>query len=102
MVSLPIFTEVLCEKFFDSSWWGIYTHCRMNLTEDPVNIPTKIIVDLGLCTIDALYKGASLWIPANIVGRPMDVAHWSALNNVFGKIQRLETLLVLSGPAHPN
>ena len=39
MVSPPIFTEVLCDKLSDSSCRDIYTHCRMNLTADPVNVP---------------------------------------------------------------
>ena len=40
MVLLPIFTEVICDKLFDHSFQGIYTHCKMNLPADPVNIPT--------------------------------------------------------------
>ena len=92
LVSLPIFTEVLCKKLCDSSCPVIYTHCRMNLTADPVNVPIWQFVYLDLYIIDALDEGTSLWTSATIVGRPMDVAYWSAPNNIYGKIQRLETL----------
>ena len=42
-------------------------------------------VDLGISTIDALDKGASLWTPVIIFGSPTDVAHWSAPDHIFGK-----------------
>ena len=35
-------------------------HCRMNLMVDPINIPEPQLVDLGISTIDAMDKGASI------------------------------------------
>ena len=57
----------------------------MNLVEDPVNIPSPQFMDLGLYTINAMDKGASIWTPATIIGRPTDVAHGSAPDQIFGK-----------------
>ena len=63
----------------------------MNITAYPANIPTLQFVDFDISTIDALDKGASIWIPATIVERPMDVDHLSVPKQI-GKMQRLETL----------
>ena len=85
LVAPPIFTELHCEKLSDSSIQDLYTHCQMNLAEDIFNIPAPQFVDLGISTINALDKGFSLWTPATRVGRPTDVAHWSALDHIFRK-----------------
>ena len=39
LVAPPIFFEVIGDKLSDSSIRDLYTRCRMNLAEDPVNIP---------------------------------------------------------------
>ena len=57
----------------------------MNLAADLVNIPAPQFVDLGLSTIDALDKGASILTPATRVGRPMDIDKWNELDHIFGK-----------------
>ena len=64
----------------------------MNLAADPVNTPAPKFEDLGISTINALDKDASLWTPATRIGRPTDVAHGSTPDHIFEKIQRLETL----------
>ena len=61
----------------------------MNLAADPVNIPAPQFLNLGLSTINALDKEAILWTPTTIVGRPTDVAHGSAPDHIFEKLQRL-------------
>ena len=92
LVVPPILTDVTCEKISDSSIQDIYKRCWMTLMEDPVNIPASQFVDLGLYTIDALDKSASLWTTSTRVGRPTDVVHWSATDHIFGKLQQLETM----------
>ena len=57
----------------------------MNLVADFVNIPTPQFMGLGINTINKLDKGARIWIPATIVRRPMDVAHWSAPDHIYQK-----------------
>ena len=85
MVALTIFAYVLCDKLSDSSIWDIYMRCWINLAADPVNIPSPKFMDLGLSTIDALNKGASIWDPNTMFGRPADISHWSVPDNVFGE-----------------
>ena len=92
MVAPPIFTEVISDKLSDSSIQDLYMHCSLNLAEDPVNIPAPQFVDLGLSTINALDKGASLWTPTTRVGNPTYVAYGSVPYHIFEKLQRLETL----------
>ena len=55
----------------------------MNLTADPVNIPKPQFMDLGISTINALDKSASLWNPATRVGRPTDVTHGRVPDHIF-------------------
>ena len=78
----PIFAELISDKLSNSSIQDLYTHCRMNLAVDSVNIPAPQFVDLGLLTIKLLYKSASLWTPTNRVGRPTDIAHGSAPDHI--------------------
>ena len=85
LVVPPIFTEVPCDKLSESSIQDLYTHFLMNLAENPVNIPVPKFFYLELSTIDSLYKCASLWTPSTRVGRPTDVAHWSAPDLIFGE-----------------
>ena len=67
LVAPPIFAEVLGEKLSNSSIRDIYTRCRKKLVVDPVNIPAPQFMDLGLLTINALDKGASLCTPTTRV-----------------------------------
>ena len=75
LVAPSIFTEVMSYKLSKSYIRDLYTRCRTNLAPQ--------FVDLGIPTIDALDKGASIWNPANRVGRPTYIAHSSALDNIF-------------------
>ena len=56
----------------------------MNLMEDPVNILAPQFLDLGLLTINALDKSASLRTPPTRIRRPTDVAHGSTNDHIFG------------------
>ena len=86
LVAPPIFTEIIGDKLSVSSSWDIYSRCRMDLASDPVNIPAPKFVDLGLSTINALDKSASLWNHDTIVGRPKNVAHGRVLDHIFEKV----------------
>ena len=59
--------------------------CRMNLTEYTVQILTPQFVNLGLSNIDALDKVSGLSNPATRIQRPVDGAHRSAPNHIFGE-----------------
>ena len=85
LVAPPIFTDLIYEKLYNSSIWDIYTSFQMNFVANTVNIPAPQFVDLGISTIDTLDKGSSIWTPVTIFGRPMDVTHWSARDQIFGK-----------------
>ena len=78
LVALLIFAEVLDDKISDSSSRDIYTHCKINRVVDPINIPALQLVDLGISSINALDKSASLWTPTTRVGMNKDVAHGRA------------------------
>ena len=60
LVVPPIFTEVICDKLYNSFIQDLYMPCRMNLAADPINILSLQLVDLGLSTIYSLDKGASI------------------------------------------
>ena len=96
LVAPPILTEVNSEKLSHSSSQDLYTLCRTNLAADTVNIPAPQFVNFGLSTINTLDRIASLWNPATIVGNPTDVAHGSAPDRIFEKLQWLETMLAQS------
>ena len=57
----------------------------MNLVADTVNSMTPQFVDLGFSTIDTLDKGAGHWNPAVRSGKATNVAHWSAMDRIFGE-----------------
>ena len=80
----PIFTEIIVDKLSDMSSGDLHTRCRMNLTEDPVNILALQFVDLGISTIDALDIISSLCALTTRVVRPTNAAHGSATNIIFG------------------
>ena len=84
-----IFSKVISEKNSDGSRQDIYTHCRMDLTEDPVQTQTPQFVDLGLPTINSLDEGSGISTPPNIIRRPMDGSHWSTPNNTFGETKSI-------------
>ena len=86
LVSPPIFFEVLIDKLSNSYSRDLYIQFRMNFAADPVNIPAPQFVCLGISTINALDKSASLWTPATIVERPTDVAHGSGQDHISGKV----------------
>ena len=85
LVAPPIFTELFCDKISNIYSWDLFTRFWMNPAAYPVNIPAPQFVDLGISTINALDKGASICTPSTRVGRPTDVAHWSSLDRTFGK-----------------
>ena len=58
----------------------------MKLAVDAVNISAPQFMDLGVSTIDALDKGASICNPDTRVGRHTYVAHWSDPDHIFGKL----------------
>ena len=86
LVTPPILTEVLGDKLSEISIWDIYTHCRVSLVADTINISSPQFVHFGISTINALDKGASLWNPATIFGRPTHVAYGSVPYYIFEKI----------------
>ena len=85
LVALPIFTDILSDEISNTSIRGLYARIGMHLSADPVNSVAPKFVYLGFSTVDVLDKGAGLWTPATRVGRPMDVAHWSAPDHIFGE-----------------
>ena len=60
-------------------------HCRMNLTEYPIQTQTPQFVNLVFLTINALDEGGRLSTPATRILRPMDGAHWSAPSHIFSE-----------------
>ena len=64
---------------------GISTRCRRNLTVYPVQIQTPPFVDFGLSAINALDEGSGLITPATRIQRPINGAHWSVPNHIFGE-----------------
>ena len=82
---MSIFSKVIGDKVSNSSSQDLYTRCRMNLAEYPIQKQTPQFFALGLSTISALDEGSGLSITANIIRRPTDGAHWSAPNNIFGE-----------------
>ena len=79
-VAPPIFTELFRDKLSNSSRRDIYARVGVHLKTCPVNPVTPKFVDRGFSTIDALNKGARIWIPAIRVRSSTDVSHWSTLN----------------------
>ena len=92
LVAPPIFTEVISDKLSDISIQDIYTHCRMNLTADPVNKPVPQFVYLRLYTINSLYKGASIWTPLPELEVPQMLPIGARQIIFLEKLQRSETL----------
>ena len=85
LVAPPIFTDVVSDKLSNSSSWYLYGHIGMKLVADTVNSMTPQFVDLRFSTIDTLDKGDSIYTPANRVGKATNVAHWSAMDHIFGE-----------------
>ena len=79
----PIFTNVPREKLSSSSSLVLHTRCWIKLPSDPINISTPKFVNSGISSINALDKGASIWTPSTIVGRPRDVSHWIAPDQIL-------------------
>ena len=84
LVAPPIVTDVISDKLFNSSRQDLYARVGMNLEEYPVNPVTSQFVYLGLSTVDALDKEASLLTPATRVGISTDFSHQRAPDHIFG------------------
>ena len=80
-----IFSKVISEKLSDGSIQDLYTCCSFSLVSDPVQNQTPQFVDLGFSTINALYEVSGISTPDTIVQIPMDGAHWSVFNHIFGE-----------------
>ena len=61
----------------------------MHLTTDPRNPMAPQFVDHGLSTVNALNKGARIWIPATRIIRLLDVTHWRAVYHYVGGIKAI-------------
>ena len=85
MDSASIFSKVIGEKLSYGSFGGLYMSCRMSFAADPVQTKTSEFMDLGFSTINALYEGSGISTPTTIIQKPMDGAHWSRSNHVFGE-----------------
>ena len=52
--------------------------------EDTVQTQTPQLVDMGISSINALDEGSGDITPATRIQRPVNGAHWSAPNHIFG------------------
>ena len=76
--------KAICDKLSGGSSGDLYTCCRMNFTADPIQIQTPKFVDLGFSTINALDEVSDRITLSTRILRPIDGAHWSAPNQIFG------------------
>ena len=80
-----IFSTFISHKLSDGSSRDLYTCCRMNFAADSIQTKTPQLMDLVFSTINALDESSGLSTPVTIIQRPVDGAHWSATNHVFGQ-----------------
>ena len=59
--------------------------CRMKFAANIVQTETLQFMYLGFSTINTLDESGSLRNPATRIRRPVDGAHWSAPNHIFGE-----------------
>ena len=80
-----IFSKVIGHKISDGSSDDIYSRCRLNFANDPIQTQAPHFMDMGLPTINILNESGVLGNPATKIQRPTDVSHWSAPDHVFGE-----------------
>ena len=82
--SATIFSKVIGHKLSDGSRCDLYMRCRINFATDTLQTQTPLFMDVGFLAINTLDESSGLSTPATRIRRPMDGAHWSAPNHVFG------------------
>ena len=83
--SSSILSKVMGHKLYKDSSGDLYMRFRINFLDDPVQTQTPKFMDLGFSTIYALDKSSDLITPATRIQKPMDGAHLSVHNHVFGE-----------------
>ena len=87
---MSIFSKLIVDILSNSSSRDLYTRCRMNFTDDPVQIKTPKFMDMRFYTINALDEGSGLNTPDTRIQRPMNGAYWISPNNILVKLQQFE------------
>ena len=75
LIALPIRTQVSVGELSDCYIRDLYTHCRVNLTTEFINLLEPQLVNHELSDVDTLNKSAGIWSPATIIRRLPDVTH---------------------------
>ena len=83
--SASIFSKVIGQKISDGSRGDLYSRCRMNSANDPVQNQPPHFVDMGLPAISTLNESGILGTTATRIRRPTYVSHWIAPDCVFGE-----------------
>ena len=83
--STSIFSKVISHKLSNGASGDLYSRCRMNFVNDPVQTQAPQFMNMGLPSINTLNKSGVLGTPTTIIRRLMDGYHWSASDNILGK-----------------
>ena len=86
----PIFSKVISHKLSDGSRNDLYLRFRMNPVNDHVQTQSPHFMDMGLLDINTLNESGVLSTPATSIQRPVDISHWSVLDNVLMNLQQSE------------
>ena len=82
----PVLTQLFSDKLSNSSTRDLYACCGVNFATDTVNSMAPQFLNHWLFAVDALNKGAGVWIPATrIIGSP-DINHWITADHAVGQI----------------
>ena len=86
----PVITQVLSDKLSESSVRDLYERCGVHLTTDTVNPLSPQFMTHGFSNINALNKGARIWIPDTRVRMTPDVTHCIMADHDLGQITAVE------------
>ena len=83
--SESIFSKVIDHKLYNGSSNDLYSHCRMNFVNDPVQTQAPHFMYMRLPAISTLNESGVLGTPDTRIRRPGCVSHCRAPDHVFGE-----------------
>ena len=83
--SASIFIKVTGHKISNGSSNELYSRCRMNFANDPVQNQAPHFMDLGIPVMNTLNQSGVLSTPVTRIRRQTYGSHWSARDHVFGE-----------------
>ena len=82
---VSIFNKLIGYKLSDGSSGDLYSFCRINFANDPVQNQAPHFKDMVLPAINIVNESGFLGTPDTSIRRPTDGSNWSVVDHVVGE-----------------